>query len=239
MMRTLWIVLSACCVAIVLSELLGLGALWSQGLLTARRIRDMRDLFGPQEKETVAASGAAEPNLPSVQEVLRERSMRVFSLSALETEVGLLKNMVENERTGLSAQSAEFEKQKEDFKKRLLQLSDENAVAAREQARGVLQALPPAEAVDRLMQLSVEEDVLLLREMPEATIAQLLQEFAPADAGDQQSGTAAKAPQPRAVRAKEIFERITRGEPRQSIIRNALEKIQQQETDRPSTGGTK
>ena len=51
MIRTLWVVLSACCVAAVLSEALGLGFLWSQGLLSARRLREMRDVFAVMQRE--------------------------------------------------------------------------------------------------------------------------------------------------------------------------------------------
>jgi hypothetical protein len=73
MIRTLWLVMSACCVAVMLSEALGLAFLWSQGLLSARRLREMRDLLGPQEKEAVAFDAEPQPALPSSQDVLRRR----------------------------------------------------------------------------------------------------------------------------------------------------------------------
>jgi len=238
MIRKLWIVLSACCIAAVLSEALGLGFLWSQGLLSVRRLREMRDLLGPQEKETVAFDREPPPTLPSSQDVLRERSLRVLSLGSLETEVGLLKSMIENERNGLIAQRADFQKEKAAFNAQLQQLSDKNIVEAREQSRSVLLALPPADAVERLMQLSVDEDVLLMREMPEAKIALLLKEFAAAPEGGEAANTARNAPA-HAQRAKEIFTRISKGEPRESIIRSALNNLQQAESDRPSTASNK
>jgi hypothetical protein len=234
MIRTLWVVLSACCVALVVSEALGVGFLWSQGLLSVRRIREVRDLLVPQEKEAVAKQSESQTPLPSAQDVLRERSMRVLGLNSLETEVGLLKAMLETERANLSAQNADFQKDKNAFKTQLLQLADQNLVAAREQARAILLALPPAEAVDRLMQLSVEEDVLLMREMPEAKIALILKEFAPAaeEGGGGAANATANKENSRAQRAKEIFEHITKGEPRESIIRSALNKVQQTEPER-------
>jgi hypothetical protein len=233
MIRTLWIVLSVSCMAVIVSEVAGAGILWSRGYLTARRLREVREVFEPQEKETVAIDAEAQPVMPSAQDVLRDRSMRVLSLSSLETEVGLLKTMLDTERTSLSGQNAAFLQQRAAFKSQLQQLSDETAVAAREQARAVLLALPPSDAVDRLMQLSVTEDVLLLREMPEAKIALLLKQFvtAPeADAAGANPNAAAKTLADRRQRAQEIFKSIDNGEPRNSIIRNALLNLQQTES---------
>src|SRR5271169_2152508 len=143
MIRTLWIVISLSCVAVIVSEVAGAGVLWSRGFLTAARLREIREVFEPQEKESVALDAEAQPVMPSSQDVLRNRSLRVLSLSSLETEVGLLKAMLETERTSLSAQNAAFQQQRAAFKSQLQQLSEETAVAAREQARAVLLALPP------------------------------------------------------------------------------------------------
>jgi hypothetical protein len=240
MIRTLWVVVSVSCVTLLFSEALGLALLWSQGTLSTRRLREIRDLFGPQEKEAVTFGAEAQPALPSSQDVLRERSLRILSLGSLETEVGLLKSMIENERNSLIAQRADFQKEKAAFNTQLQQLADKNVVEAREQSRSVLLALPPADAVDRLMQLTVNEDVLLLREMPEAKIALLLKEFAtPPEGGGEPANAARDAAVARIQRAKEIFERITKGEPRESIIRSALNNVQQAESERPSTSGNK
>jgi hypothetical protein len=232
MIRTLWIVISLSCVAVIVSEVAGAGVLWSRGFLSARRLREVREVFEPQEKESVALDADAQPVMPSSQDVLRDRSLRVLSLSSLETEVGLLKAMLETERTSLSAQNAAFQQQRAAFKSQLQQLSEETAVAAREQARAVLLALPPGEAVDRLMQLSVNEDVLLLREMPEIKIALLLKEFVNTPEGE--TATAARPTAERRQRAQEIFKSINNGEPRNSIIRAALSNLQQGEADRPT-----
>ncbi|HET6326782.1 MAG TPA: hypothetical protein VFG04_19040 [Planctomycetaceae bacterium] len=233
MIRTLWIVLSLSCVAVIVSEVAGAGVLWSRGFLTARRLREVREVFEPQEKEVVALDAEAQPVMPSSQDVLRDRSLRVLSLSSLETEVGLLKAMLETERTSLSAQNAAFQQQRAAFKSQLQQLSDETAVAAREQARAVLLALPPGEAVERLMQLSVNEDVLLLREMPENKIAMLLKEFVTTPEGEAATKNA-QATTERRQRAQEIFKSINNGEPRNNIIRSALTNLQQSEADRPT-----
>jgi hypothetical protein len=231
MIRTLWIVVSVTCMAVIVSEVAGLGILWSRGFLTARRLREMRDVFEPQEKETIARDVEAQPVLPSAQDVLKDRSLRVLSLNSLETDVGLLKAMLDSERTSLSAQNAAFQQQRAAFKAQLQQLTDETAVAAREQARGVLLALPPSEAVDRLMQLSVGEDVVLMREMPDNKIALLLKQFVTAPEGDAPAANAAnaKAIADRRQRAQDIFKSINNGEPRNSIIRSALTNLQQGE----------
>ncbi len=73
-MRTLWIVLSACCVAVIVSEVSGAAILWSRGFLTARRLREVREVFEPQEKEAVALDAESQPVMPSSQDVLRERA---------------------------------------------------------------------------------------------------------------------------------------------------------------------
>jgi hypothetical protein len=233
MMRTLWIVLSLSCVAVIVSEVAGAGVLWSRGFLTARRLREVREVFEPQEKEAVALDAEAQPVLPSSQDVLRDRSLRVLSLSSLETEVGLLKAMLETERTSLSTQNAAFQQQRAAFKAELQKLSDETAVAAREQARAVVLALPPSEAVERLMQLTVTEDVLLLREMPENKIAMLLKEFVTTPEGEAASANV-RSTSERRQRAQEIFKSINNGEPRNSIIRSALSNLQQGEAERPT-----
>ncbi|HEV8003931.1 MAG TPA: hypothetical protein VGP63_28960 [Planctomycetaceae bacterium] len=233
MMRTLWIVLSLSCVAVIVSEVAGAGVLWSRGFLTARRLREVREVFEPQEKEAVALDAEAQPVLPSSQDVLRDRSLRVLSLSSLETEVGLLKAMLETERTSLSTQNAAFQQQRAAFKAELQKLSDETAVAAREQARAVVLALPPSEAVERLMQLTVTEDVLLLREMPENKIAMLLKELVTTPEGDAASANV-RSTSERRQRAQEIFKSINNGEPRNSIIRSALSNLQQGEAERPT-----
>ncbi|HXY35646.1 MAG TPA: hypothetical protein VEI07_15545 [Planctomycetaceae bacterium] len=235
MIRTLWIVLSVSCLAVIVSEVAGAGILWSRGYLTARRLREVREVFEPQEKEAVALDAEAQPVMPSAQDVLRDRSMRVLSLNSLETDVGLLKSMLDTERTNLSGQNAAFQQQRAAFKSQLQQLSDETAVAAREQARAVLLALPPSEAVDRLMQLSLNEDVLLMREMPEPKIALLLKQFVATPEGDTPAANAnPKALADRRQRAQDIFKSIDNGEPRSSIIRSALSNLQQGEAERPT-----
>jgi hypothetical protein len=234
MMRTLWVIVSVSCVTVLLSEAAGVGLLWSQGMLTTRRLREVREVFGPQEKETATFDTEPQPALPSSQDVLRDRSLRVLSLGSLETEVGLLKSMIENERNGLIAQRADFQKDKASFNTQLQQLSEKNIVEAREQARSVLLALPPTEAVERLMQLTVTEDVLLMREMPEAKIALLLKEFATQPEGGD-AATGGRDAAARVQRGKDIFKQITQGEPRDSIIRTALNNLQQAEPDRGTT----
>jgi hypothetical protein len=239
MIRTAWLVISACCLAVVLSEMIGTALLWSQGLLTVSRLREVRDVFGPQEKEAAPQEAQVQSALPSSQDVLRERSLRVLSLASLETEVGLLRTMVDGERANVAAQTTEFEKQKNAFKAKLMALSDETTVAAREQARSVLQSLPPADAVERLMQLkSADEDVLLLREMPEGKIALILKELAPAPEGSETTATQTPEEQQRKTRAKEIFAKIMNGEPRGSIIRNALENLKNVEAEPPQASAS-
>jgi hypothetical protein len=71
-----------------------------------------------------------------------------------------------------------------------------------------------SDAVEKLMQLKLEESVALLKGMPEKTIAKILQEFEsdPADPA-------------RIQRGHEIFEAISRGEPNSTLVRTAAEQF--------------
>jgi hypothetical protein len=93
--------------------------------------------------------------------------------------------------------------------------------------------MPPADAVERLMQVTLDEDVVLMREMPEPKIALILKEFAAVpEAGNTENRAGAKEIQVRRQRGEEIFKRLTKGEPHDSMIRATLNQVQQGDAER-------
>jgi hypothetical protein len=229
MIRSLGMILGACCVATLISQVIGLGILWYRGQLTSGTVRNIRAVLAGQDVDSLSAGEALPKDEVTSEDVVRERSERVLEFSTLRNELSVLKSMVDSNRTSLLAEKDTFLKLRDDFEKRLKLLETERTSAAAEQARGVLLAMPPAEAVDSLMRLSLDEDVMLLKEMPEKKIAALLQQF---------SVTQGKPPdEARVTRGQKIFEALTRGEPARGLIRDASGKLRSPAADREQATG--
>jgi hypothetical protein len=225
MMRSMGMIIGACCVATVLSEAIGLGLLWSRGQLTASTVRDIRAVLSGQDLAAAAVDEEMQRVDLSRDDVVRERSMRVLELNSLQNELTVLKGMVDSRKTSLLAEQKAFLKQKEDFEKTLAAIDAQRTSAAAEQARAVLLAMPPADAVTTLMRLNLEENVVLLKEMPEKKIAALLKSFAEGNDG------------PKVTRGQEVFEALSRGEPARGQIREAARKLRTPDSaaDTPNT----
>lgn len=211
MIRGLVAIFAVFCAATVLTEALAVALLWHGGHLTLENLRNARSaLIGASgqdpsaDQETVSA--------PGMDEVVRERAVRVLELKSRESELGLLKSLVSETATGLGAQKKQLEQQRTEFERRLKELDDEVTAEAAEQARAVLLAMPPDASVEHLMGLSLEQNLLLLKGMPEKSIAKILQAFA----GDQ----------PRIDRGRELFEALSRGEPKKNWIDTTIQDVQ-------------
>ena len=103
------------------------------------------------------------------------------------------------------------------FDEELARIDAELTSASAEQSRGILLALPAKEAVRQLMQLDLEADVILLKGMPEKSIAKILKEFS-ATAAPPGTETGADRKESPAERGRRIFEALTRGEPLRSLL---------------------
>jgi len=215
MIRSLGLILSACCIATLLSQVIGLSILWFRGQLTADTVRDIRAVLSGQDQDSVAADDEMQKDDVSREDVVRDRSMRILSLNSLQNELSILKSMVDSRKTSLLAEQKAFLKQKDDFEKALVQIDAERTSVAAEQARGVLMALAPADAVTTLMRLTLEENVMLLKEMPEKKIAGLLKQFSE---GNDPA---------RITRGQEIFEAISRGEPARTLIHETAARLKE------------
>jgi hypothetical protein len=209
-------ILAVFCVATVFAELVLAGWMAATGQLTAARLAEARRvLTGEQEASVASVPASIEPQV-SLDEVLSRRARLQADHDARESQLQLLRDMALDGRTGLLAQQAAHERTRQEFERRLKELEDRLASEAVEQTRGVLLALPPADAVDRLMALSLEEGVLLLKGMPEKSLARILKEFR--DQGDPASGVG-----PKTERGNKIFEALSRGEPQLSLLKQARE----------------
>jgi len=212
-MRSILIICSCACVAVVLTEVAGLAYLWQQGNLTSDNIRDVRQILTgvvAAEKKEADEAQAGVP-LVSLEEVAEKRAVKVLDLDKREGELMVLKSMATDRSSDLDAEQLAFRAQRKEFEDRLAQLKATETSAATEQARGVLLALPPKDAVEKLMQLSVNDDVVLLKGMPENIIARILKEFTTTP--DQ------------IKRGREIFEAINRGEPTAPMLHDAEKRF--------------
>lgn len=223
MIRSLGMIIGACCVATLVSQMFGLGILWFRGQLTPATFRDIRAVLSGQDLAAIAVDEEMQRVDISRDDIIRDRSMRVLELNSLQNELAVLKGMVDSRKTSLLTEQKAFLKQKEDFEKTLAAIDAERTAAAAEQARAVLLAMPPADAVTTLMRLNIDENVVLIKEMPEKKIAALLKGFA--EGNDPQ----------KVGRGQEIFEALSRGEPARSKIREAAQKIRAADASEKST----
>lgn len=212
MFRSILIICACACAAVVLTEVAGLAYLWHQGTLTADNIRDVRQILtGVVAAEKKDAEDAQVTPLVSLDEVAEKRAVKILDLDKRESELTVLKSMATDRSKDLDVEQLSFRAQRKEFEEKLAALKATETSAATEQARGVLLALPAKDAVEKLMQLTVAEDVVLLKGMPENIIAKILKEFNTAP--DQ------------IKRGREIFEAINRGEPTVPMLYDAEKRF--------------
>lgn len=212
MLRTLVLIFCCMCVAIVLSEAAGLFLLWQRGILTEHHIKEIQLVFannaGPDKQDKDEVKTAP---FPSLQEVTQSRAVKLFDLDKRETELAVLKNLATDSASGIDKQQEAFRIQRKTFEDHLAKINERLTTASTEQARGVLLAMPPEDAVEKLMQLSIEDDVILLKGMPEKAIAKILKEF--------------KTTPEQLERSRKVFEAINRGSPSRELLEAAKKDL--------------
>ncbi|QDT27442.1 hypothetical protein Enr10x_27590 [Gimesia panareensis] len=214
MIRSLAVIVSVFCVATIISELLGLGFLWFRGHLNADAVKDIRLIVTGQSLDDVQLT-EDETVLPSRDEVTEKRAMRILELVAREDEIDMLKSSITQSSDSLKQDRLAFEEVKLKFEEELLQLKEQSQSVATKKTQTVLTALPAGDAVQYLMQLSVEENIQLIKGMDGKFIAKLLKEFL-------------VAPDPLVIkRGKEIFKEISQDEPFRSFADGTLDKLSQ------------
>jgi len=213
MIRTAVTILCVVCIATVLSEVLGLGLLWSRGQLDREALKEIHLVLSGETDGSLQVTEEAEPAHPSVDDVSQRRAMSVLALETRNKELELLKAMVTEKRTRLNEAQQKLSAQRDAFQTQLKQIKDQTTSAAAEQARGILLALPSADAVASLMTLSLDENVMLLGGMQEKAAAKILQEFGRSEDPEQ------------IERGQKIFEAISQGQPKNKFVGETLSSI--------------
>jgi flagellar motility protein MotE (MotC chaperone) len=213
MLRSLLVIGAVFCATLVLAEGLVLGYLWVAGHLSADTLRAVQlALQNPAGEETSAPATEPQVDIPSQEEILQARLMRILQLNAREAELEILKRMVSDAANQLISDRQALDQWKEAFRTELQRLEEQARGEAVEQVRTVLLALPPEDAAQRLLSLPHEDAVLLARGLPEKTIARILQALQ----ADPQS----------AARGQKLFEALYRGEPKTTLIEHTLNQLQ-------------
>jgi flagellar motility protein MotE (MotC chaperone) len=230
MWRILAVLVGVFSSALVLAEAVGIGWLWSQGMLTAQKLYEIRLLLSEDAKaDGVDQTAEDRESGVSQKEIQAARIMRVLNLESREKELEWLKTMTENSANELISARKSFDEMKQAFRRELEELEESRQTAAVEQARAVLLALPVDSAVERLMALPLEEAVNLVSGMPEKSIAKILQGF-------ETAGGDGKAEE-RKTRGQKIFEALSRGEPVRTAIQGTLDKYREGVAGPPGGAG--
>lgn len=191
--------LSVVAVLTLLAEGLAGGLLWSQGRLNPDAIREIRVILSDPAALTEEQELAKETPVVTVEDVARTRAKAILHLEERENEIEIFNGLLADQRKRVVTEQDSLIANRERFDK------EQNARQARKVEAGiqksiaVLLASDTDIAVAQLSELTLEENILLLEQMPEKTIAKFLAAFA--------EGTPDQID-----RGQQIFQAITRGE---------------------------
>jgi flagellar motility protein MotE (MotC chaperone) len=216
-MKYLFIIIGCVCSTVVAAELTGLFLLWRHGMISAHHIQEIKlVLTNRSATDEPEVEIEQKPQYPSAQEVAQARAVKIFSLDKRESELTTLKGMADAKREDLESLQKQIRSMRKAFEDELARIEATITSTGAEQARGVLLALPPKDAVLHLMQLPLDEDIVLMKGMPEKMIAKILKEFqATLITSSDASGERKETP---AERGRKIFEALSRGEPSRSLL---------------------
>jgi flagellar motility protein MotE (MotC chaperone) len=216
-MKYLFIIIGCVCSTLVAAELTGLFLLWRHGMISAHHLQEIKlVLTNRAAAEEPEIEAEQKPQYPSAQEVAQVRAVKVLNLDKRESELTTLKGMADSKREDLETLQKQIRSLRKAFEDELARVEANITSTATEQARGVLLALPPKDAVQQLMQLSLDQDVVLLKGMPEKTIAKILKEFQTTSTSlPDANGERTDSP---AERGRKVFEALSRGDPSRSLL---------------------
>jgi len=163
MIRLLAYVTSLFCFVVVLGEALGVGLLWMQGRLTPDTLDEIRLILSEQPEQQQVPQEQQEQELPSTEDVLAERAMRILNLESRQRELEQLKALVDQGRELVLKEQDLFTQKKKAFEQQLAALQSQLNSEATELAREVIAKSDPKDAVRHLMALDLDQDVILLR----------------------------------------------------------------------------
>jgi len=206
------------CVATLFAEATAISWLVLRGDLTRENVREIRMILKGEDPRPLPLPAEAEKSQISGQEVMKERVNRLFEIEARNRELDILKGILATQATNLTAEQERFDKKKKDFEEELRLMNSRLVAEATEQTRGVLLAMPAQAAARHLLELPLDQNVVLLKGMPEKSIARILQEFQ----GDDKQ----------LERARKILDALSLGAPLRKVVDSAMEPSA---TTRPET----
>jgi len=216
MLRFFLIIAGCVCTTVVVSETTALLVLWQRGMITAHHLREIQLILTNRAVDDEAeADSERKSDFLSAQQLAQARAVKTLNFDKRESELVTLKEMADGKREDLEEQQKRFRAQRQAFEDELAKIEASLAAASTEQARGVLLALAPKDAVRQLMQLTLEENVIILKGMPEKTVAKILKEF---QATAPPPGADLDRKETPAGRGRRIFEALSRGEPTRSLL---------------------
>lgn len=214
MIRTVVSIICIVCVATVLTEILGVTYMYVSGQLNPTSVNAIQLALKGEVLTDSQHSDIEEVTPPSADDIIKARSNRVWDLKRRQQELSILKSLVTDNAQKLTAMKATLKKEQEDFQKQLQQISQTNSSDSIGQSRGILLKMSPEDATTNLMALSLEQNVILLKGLPDKSTATILQQFLASNNPAQ------------AERGRKIFEAITKGEPTQTVLNQTQKKLQ-------------
>ncbi|MBA3314156.1 MAG: hypothetical protein M3552_07720 [Planctomycetota bacterium] len=185
MWRTLASLIGFACFATVLAEGIAIGYLAYAGRLSAEAMKAVVSGKLP-ESQIVAAEATAPP--PTTAEAEAARTLQTLELNARADNLRLLKDLLTKEADRLSKDRSAYEQSRKDFESELELVRTRAVDEATEQARLVVKALPPREAITYLLALDEPGALRIVKGLPERTVAKILQEFAAGTDEERQRG---------------------------------------------------
>jgi hypothetical protein len=211
MKRMFLLTIAVASTIVVLAQLGALLYLGWTGVLTKERFWELKAVFEEAQSDDVAD----EPIDPianefSIEELMRARVIRTFDLEDREREMDRLVKVVVEHRDALLKEQQDLIAQKAQFTKELEAIKAREVSEATVLAQGVLLAVPPGDAVRDLMQLSLDQNIALLKGLPVKSIGKILKEFHQGDDDQKKRGA-------------EIFQALAEGDP---AVQRIEEEIQ-------------
>ncbi|MDA0808718.1 MAG: hypothetical protein O3B68_12045 [Planctomycetota bacterium] len=191
--------ISSVAVLALLAEGLAGGLLWSQGRLNPDAIREIRVILADPAALTEEQELAKETPVVSVEDVARTRAIAILHLEERENESAIFNGLLADQRQRVLAEQDNLIANRERFDKEKKERQAKKAADGIQKSIAVLLASDTELAIAQLSKLTLEENILLMEEMPEKTIAKLLSAFAEGDRDQIERG-------------QQIFQAITRGE---------------------------
>lgn len=184
-MRKLLSVLAGLALIAVFAEGLVVATLMAQGRLNNDVVHEIREILrNPQEAKELAAAAkpeaAAKPTV-TLDEVLRERSLRVLQISEREREYQRLQGLALDSRAGVLKDLESLAKEKEQFAQNEKARQEREQSESIERVRAILAKSDIQSVADQLMKLPLDDNMVLLKGMPEKRVAELLQTLATGD----------------------------------------------------------